>query len=341
MTTPRALTAAALLLAALALPLPLRAEDSPAGPDIKVDWASFRDLETLVGRVESEGLVLEKKKLEPITRLSWGKTLPILPPADLVFPVEKADRDSELAFLTAWLAKYRDALAQGRDAAIALAGDQTLLPAPSGPFPAFAQRFTARYKLDDVALGPNDPVAVAAKKRAAAEILRFVLRLPDWEKEFAPLLDAAPDVLAKEWDRRLAEAKKLVKRFDIGKDIGTGELAGTSVFEVKLGPVGIQLTQNAVGNLRASPVVDATGKAWTAGGQPLLVCSEKSLPDVNSYVKDIKQEYVLFRYRQIGFGDEKTKDLIRVVCARLYLGTRYFLFYRDRVILFTKDRPGK
>lgn len=339
MSSHRTLALAALLL--LALALPARADDPPAGIDVTVDWTRFRDLETLVGRVESEGFVQDKKKLEPVARLSWGKALPILPPADLVFPADKPDREAELAFLAAYLLKYRETLTQAGDAAIVLAGAQALLPDPCGPFPAFARQFASRYKLDALALAPNDPEPVAGKKRAAAEILRFALRQPEWEKEFAPLLDAKPDELAKEWDRRLAEAKKLVKRFDIGKDVGTGELAGTSVFDVKLGPVGLEFTKNAVGNLRTSPVVDASGKPWSVDGQPLLVCSEKTLPDVNSYVKDIRQEYVLFRYRQIGFADEKTKDVIRLVCARLYLGTRYFLFYRDRVILFTKDRPGK
>ncbi len=334
------LRSAPFLAAALLAGAVLLAEEPPA-VDLAVDWARFRDLEILVARVESEGHFQEKKQHEPISRVSWGTALPILPAPELVFPVETPEQDLELAFFARYLKEYGQAVDGAKDASAALAKEFALLKDADAPFPAFAQKMLARYKPEDAAVGARDAADVAAKKRAAGEIVRYLLRLPIWEKEFKPLLDAPAGGIEKEWERRLAEANKLVKRFEIGKDVGTGQLSGSSVFDVRLGPTGLELAKNIFGSIRTWPVVGPDGKAWKINGAPLLVSSEKTLPDINSYVKDIRNEYVVFRYRQIGFGDDKTKDVIRLVCARLYLGPRYFLFYRDRVILFLKDRPGK
>lgn len=328
------------ILIAIALALPVRAEET-AGPNITVNWDSLRDLEVLVARVETEAFAQEKKKREPITRRSWNVEISLLPPAELRYPVERPERDSELAFLRAYAEAYAALVAAAVTRAPELAVERGLLPAASQDFRAFAARFTARYTLDQTLLAGTETAETAGKKRAAGEILRFLNRLPDWEKEVRPLVDGGDDARVAEWTRRDAEAKKLIKRFDIGKDVGTGELLGTSTFEVRLGPVGLEFARNTANNLRTRAVVDALGRPWQVNGQPLLVCSEKSLPDINEFVRDLRQEYVTFRYRQLGFGEFLTRDVIKLIGVRLFLARRYFLFYRDQVVLFLHDRPGR
>ncbi len=335
------LLAVSIALLILSFGIPARAQDGAGGVDIPIEWNRFRDLETLVARVESEGSYRDKDRFEPVTRHSWGTLLHVLPGPELFYPIETPTREAELDFFSAYLKQYSGALESAQGRSMEIAAEHALVKDVGDSFPAFAQRFLGRYKLDGLARSARDPESVDLKKRAAAEIVRFMQRIPGWEKEFHPLRQADAAGLTAEWERRAAEARKVIKRFDLGKDVGTGELSGTSVFDVKLGATGLEFAKNAVGGLRTFPVVGTDGKPWKVNGEPLLVCSEKSLPDVNSYVKDVRQEYVVFRYRQLGFGDTKTKDVIRLVCARLYLGPRYFLFYRDRVIVFLKDRPGK
>jgi len=325
----------------LAAPLAAEPDEPPAGPDIAVDWAKFRDLEALFGRLETEAFALDKKRLIPVAPHSWGKHLPVVPPEDLAFPVEKPDKDSEVAFLRSYLEHYTQAIRTARSSAQDVALAAGVIQEAEPDYATFAQRLAARFKLPALERAAQEPEDIRAKKEVTAEILRFAERLPEWEGEFKRLIGIPDAEYEREWERRLKEARKLAKRFDIGKDLGTSELSGASVIDIKLGPVGIEWVKNGVNSLKTWAVVDADGRRWRVNGQPLLVCSLKSLPDINSHVKDIKNEYVVFRYRQIGYGDMATKDIIRLVAARLYLGTRYFLFYKDRVILFTEDRPGK
>lgn len=306
-----------------------------------LDLRGLATLEDLVRAIEDEGYFRPKPKRAPekIAAVCLGKRVPLVLDPQLVFEPDNHDRARELSFIAAYDKAYGALADRAFAEARRLIQERELLPKARELDQAegrWVKDFLKKYR-------PGKAIKV---KRKASPEAREDAAL---KAELALVLDGARRIrarargmarrgpLAGQLDQREARLDMQLRRYQ-NRPIAFATRRGSAVCELHLNPALIDPIERLVERQRAFPVSLADGSPVKIGERQLFVCWSFGLPEVFRLLKDVTHEVFVARYLRKEADD--SKEVFKVIGARLLRGRTWLLITQTRIVVQTEDGIG-